>query len=37
MLVQESTVDVPTKADGQGSMRMYIIRPSLLQATPPSF
>lgn len=23
MLVQESHVDVPTKADGQGSMRMY--------------
>lgn len=24
MLVQETTVDVPTTADGQGSMRMYI-------------
>lgn len=23
MLVQESHVDVPTTADGQGSMRMY--------------
>lgn len=29
MLVQESHVDVPTKADGQGSMRIYIFHPTI--------
>ncbi|KAJ5126148.1 carboxymethylenebutenolidase [Penicillium atrosanguineum] len=29
MLVQETTHDVPTTADGQGSMRIYVFHPSI--------
>lgn len=32
MLIQESFVDVPTKADGDGSMRRFNIFPGVLLA-----
>jgi hypothetical protein len=37
MLIEESYVDVPTKADGEGTMRKYTMLPTIQLALPPLY